>query len=119
MLLVLGASAWPLAPKLPSSPVFEQSAADIVAYFTDPKLFGLPSDDGHVLNLFNRNGAPNAINGTLSRWLQDKQERAANAGRPMRDLIVYYVGHGGFTPVEQAYFLALPQLKKATKAFLA
>jgi hypothetical protein len=108
LVVLLGASDWPSSPKLTSSPAFRQSAEDLLGYFTDPNGFNLPKDKLHLLNLFDFDGPPVELNRKLSEWLETAQQQAVQTGAPMRDLIVYYIGHGGFTPGgEQAYFLAL------------
>lgn len=108
LVLVLGRSEFPFSPKLTSSEIFSRTAAAVVRYLTDQHAFGLPNDEFHFLNLFNYDASPLDVNRRISKWLAEAQEHAATTGNPTRDLIVYYIGHGGFTPGgEQAYFLAL------------
>jgi len=106
--ILLGASRWPLHSKIDNKDAekaFFESAKGVVEYLTNPKLFKLPPDN--LLNLFDDDRSPNDINRRITTFLQTSQERASAAQRPIRDLLVYYIGHGGFTSGEQAYFLAL------------
>lgn len=104
LVVLLGASEWPRSPDLPSLENFRNSADDIENYFKQLP-FKIP--DGNLLNLVDDEGSPLEINNQLSDFVTKSQERASQAGKPIRDLIVYYVGHGGFTKGEQAYFLAI------------
>src|SRR5258708_35612301 len=105
LVVVLGASKWLLAPDLPASESFLTSAKELGVYFTDARGFGLPV--ANLLDLFDTERSPLEINRMLSTFLEEGQTRLAEAGTPVRDLIVYYVGHGGFTPRGKPYFLAL------------
>jgi hypothetical protein len=105
LVAILGASEWPSSPELPSSEAFRKSAQDFEAYFRGHP-FNLRPEN--LCYLFDHKGSPLEINRELSEFLTRAQERATRDGRPIRDLILYYVGHGGFTKGgDQAYFLAL------------
>ena len=114
MVVILGASSFPKA-NLPDSKAFRNAADSFVTYLTDKTLFSLPNDptdplsrDLHLFNRFDFDGSPLELNTQLTEWLRLSQSTAETMHSKMRDLIVYYVGHGGFTSGgEQAYFLAL------------
>src|SRR5712692_3594992 len=103
--IVLGASEWPLSPKLPKSKAFANSAKGFSIFLTAREGFNLPTKN--LLNLFDAGDAPNEINSSISTFLIKRQEELQKAGTPAKDVIAYYVGHGGFTPGEQKYFLAV------------
>jgi hypothetical protein len=102
---ILGASEFPHSPDLPPSEAFKKSAEDLEAYF---KGYPVKLPPENLCKLFDHTGTPVEINRVLSEFLSKAQERATQGGAPIRDLILFYVGHGGFTKGgEQAYFLAL------------
>jgi Caspase domain len=103
LVVILGASEFPFSD-LPSSEAFRKSAQDLEAYFRGHPFNVRPEN---LKSLFDHKGSPLDINRELSEFLTGAQERARRDGRPIRDLILYYVGHGGFTKSDQAYFLAL------------
>src|SRR6266567_7619350 len=90
LLILLGASSWPLSD-LPSSIAFENAVRDLQAYFlSDPNGFHLPKS--HVLDLFNSNDSGSDILNQISDFLRDRIVLTE-----VRDILVYFVGHGGIT----------------------
>jgi tetratricopeptide (TPR) repeat protein len=103
--LVFGASAWPDYPEFHPAPSFLRSAEGIIQY--------LHAADG--LNLPRRNIAlffddPDA-SPTLIRHMRDflrkRREETEARGFPISDLLLYYVGHGGFASDLNTFFLAI------------
>jgi hypothetical protein len=105
LVIVLGASKWPQAPNLPPSELFANSARHFTEFLTAEEGFNIPSKN--LLNLFDIEQSPNEIDSSISRFLIERQSELSSAGAPARDLLIYYVGHGGFTPDDQKYFLAV------------
>jgi Caspase domain len=103
--IVLGASKWPEAPNLPPSELFANSARHFTEFLTSEEGFNIPSKN--LLNLFDIEQSPNEIDSSISRFLIERQSELNSAGAPARDLLIYYVGHGGFTADDQKYFLAV------------
>lgn len=109
LVVLLGASAWPHYPGLSDLPAARYWATRLRTYFLDTAGFALPSEN--LLDLFDDEA--NAID--LLQQIEDfLQERLANSAA-MRDLIVYYAGHGNFAKGdvrrEATYYLALRSTK--------
>lgn len=102
--IVLGASEFPRAPNLTSGPFFTNSAADFRAYLTNQGGLGLQRSN--VLNLFNDSRSSSEMLEEIARFLLVAQSSATDGAKPS-DLIIYYVGHGGFSRDGQNYFLAV------------
>jgi len=108
--IVLGASKWPQSPNLPPSELFADSARHFANFLTAEEGFNIPSKN--LLILFDAEQPPNEIDSSVSKFLIERQSELSVAGTPVRDLIIYYVGHGGFTPDDQKYFLAIRTTRK-------
>lgn len=89
--VVLGAHDWTEAG-LGRAPSFRRSARRVVAYLYDPAGLGLDSE--LVLDLFDDPAGAGdqlaRVRDTLDMLLRERLE----AGRPVTDVLVYYVGHG-------------------------
>ena len=110
LLILLGASSWPLAAELQGSTAFENAVRNLQSYFlSDPNGFHLP--ERNVLNLFNSNDfGPDVLN-QISDFLRDRiTKKETNAD--VRDVLVYYVGHGGVTKDSSTFYLAIRRTKK-------
>lgn len=92
--LILGASAWPRAPRLEAAPSFAQSARDVAAYLTDPRGFALPRDN--LLDLFDLDAEAIEIQDRIAEFLAGTRARLEADGRKLRDIIIFYVGHGAY-----------------------
>jgi len=103
--IILGASHWPKYPAFADSPpaVFANSAAALREYLTDPNGFGLAP--GRLLDLFESPASASEIHQTIADFL--KRLASAPEGPGLSDLIVYYVGHGGFIGPDRRYFFAV------------
>ena len=102
--VILGASEFPYADALPASPAFVGSASAFTEYLKSEHGLGLT--DAQVLDLFDNDDNIIEQNDRLTEHLV----RNENAS----DLIIYYVGHGGFLP-DREYFLALRSTKRGAE----
>jgi hypothetical protein len=100
--VLLGACEWPKATQLPSSSLFKNSAAEFKRYLINPK--GLNVRPENILDLFDDPRAFGEIDGEIENFLD---ETAARFGEEIKDLVVYYTGHGAFTEGDQKYCLAV------------
>lgn len=101
--ILLGASAWPQSPKLASGEAFLNSALRFRSYVVSVIGHGVPKEN--VLDLFDDGRAPSEIDENIAGFLRERTKLMMDSNRPPRDLIVYYVGHGGF--IQDDYFLAV------------
>lgn len=103
--VLLGASAWPQSPKLASGEAFLNSALHFRNYLVSKTGHGMSREN--VLDLFDDTRAPSEIDESIANFLKERTKIMTESGRPPRDLIVYYVGHGGFVHPQNEYFLAV------------
>ena len=102
--IILGASEFPKANALPASPAFAGSASAFTDYLKSEH--GLRLADDQVLDLFDHDGNVIDQNDQLTEYLLRNQNAS--------DLVIYYVGHGGFLP-DREYFLALRSTKQGAE----
>jgi class 3 adenylate cyclase len=105
--IILGASEFPRAG-LSGGSSFCNSANDFRAYLLDPT--GLNLDKRDILDLFDDTGEPTDLLAQITDFLE--RSRNATEGNPTETLLLYYVGHGGFTPNGSEYFLAVRSTRK-------
>jgi hypothetical protein len=106
LVVLLGASEFPRHGSFTSNPAFAASAAALQAYFLDPQGFGLPSEN--LLPLFDVDAPLDEIDERIDTFLRERTHALTAGGSPARDVVLYYVGHGGFTGLRnEQYFLAL------------
>ncbi len=104
--VVLGASEWPEFDGLIGSTAFSNSARDLVQYFLASYGLGLAAD--HVLDLFDDDSAASLQNRRIGHFLKEHRAALLKNGSNVTDLLVVYIGHGGFVPNDRdSYFLAL------------
>ena len=110
--VVLGAHDWSEAG-LGRAPSFLRSARSIVRYLYDPAGLGL--DPELVLDLFDDTAAAGdqlaRMRDTLNVLLRARQE----TGRPVADVLVYYVGHG-YTDDQNQLSLLVRRSRQALEA---
>jgi hypothetical protein len=100
--ILLGASEFPKAESLfAPSPSFAASSRDFRAYLTEQEEFGLPREN--LLDLFDSSLSSSQMDEQVGLFLKARSQ-GENA---FRDVVVYYVGHGGFAGLDSDYFLAL------------
>src|SRR5260221_4798345 len=110
LLILLGASNWPFAAELQGSIAFENAVRNLQSYFlSDPNGFHLP--ERNVLNLFNSDDfGPDVLN-QISDFLRDRiTKKETNVD--VRDVLVYWVGHGGLTIASSIFYLAIRRTRK-------
>src|SRR5262249_15376293 len=60
-----------------------------------------------LLNLFNSNQSADDIDGEIGLFLEKRMTEMKQAGETARDLVVYFVGHGGFVGDDSDFYLAI------------
>src|SRR5579859_6086869 len=109
--ILLGASEWPFYPEFQQSQAFVDSANRLKTYLLDPQTFGLSSEN--LLDLFDADQSADDIDSAIGDFLDQRIAMMKTNGNPVRDLLVYYVGHGGFAGSESEYFLAIRRTRSA------
>lgn len=102
--VILGASEFPYADALSASRAFAGSASAFTEYLKSEH--GLRLAGAQVLDLFDNDDNVIEQNDQLTEHLLRNQNAS--------DLIIYYVGHGGFLP-DREYFLALRSTKRGAE----
>src|SRR2546421_10762670 len=105
LLMLLGASAWPFSPEFQSSEAFANAAQRIKAYFLHPGPFGLPGEN--LFDLFDSNHSPDELDVEIRQFLEQRMAAMQASGQAARDLLVYFVGHGGFVGHDDDFYLAI------------
>jgi Caspase domain len=106
LFVLLGASRWPKWRELEcpnGGAQFVDSAEGIRKYILDD--FGLPQEN--LLNLFDLDESPDEIDLRLAAFLNNRTAIAKERQTPITDLLVYYVGHGGFEGSTSDFYLAI------------
>jgi hypothetical protein len=113
--IILGASEFPKSKSLASNPAFASSSKKFKEYLIDSTGFGLPTEN--LLDLFDTTNPPSSIDEIVTEFINERLSELRNRGTPAQDVLLYYVGHGGFTDDGRAeYFLALYNTNDAHKA---
>jgi WD40 repeat protein len=105
LLILLGASAWPFSPEFQSSEAFANAARRIKAYFLNPQLFGLPTEN--LLDLFDSDKSADELDVTIGQFIKQRMDALKVSDNPARDLLLYFVGHGGFVGRDSDFYLAI------------
>src|SRR3989440_843093 len=111
LVILLGASAWPNSPGFQPSPAFVHAAQGFKYYVLDPQGFGLSTSN--LLDLFD---APLSASDQLERlgsFLEQRTQALKAANQAVRDVVVYFVGHGGFVGSSADFYL-LPRRANAS-----
>ena len=101
LVIILGVSQCPRAPKLQPLPQCANSAIDFEHYIRSS--LAIPREN--ILTLFNSPAAASDQLDQIEDWLA--QSTTASFDGSPSDLIIYYTGHGGFSRNDQSYFLAI------------
>jgi hypothetical protein len=104
--IVIGASKFEKSPGLNRAGFYE-SASDFIAYLLDEKLFALPSRN--LLNLFDSKLSPGDHLETICDFLEGYLRQAPG---DTNDIVIFYVGHGGFVGLNAEYFLTIATTKE-------
>lgn len=109
LLILLGASAWPLFPEFQSSGAFANAARGLKAYFLDPQQFGLPTEN--LLDLFDSNRSPDELDVEIGQFLERRITTMKATGKATRDVLLYFAGHGGFVGRDSDFYLAIQRTR--------
>src|SRR5215831_15808787 len=93
LVIIVGASEFPKWPSL-SNETFRRSAHGFKDYLLHKNGFGLP--EKNLFDLFDRGDAAMVQYEEVETFLQTRIRELAKTKCAARDLILYYVGHGGF-----------------------
>jgi hypothetical protein len=102
--IVLGASEWPAFPEFHAAPAFRHSAYRIADYLRDRE--GLNLSPRNVKVLFDSFDDGPEILRQMWDFIRDRRRDLTTLGSPATDLLLYYVGHGGFSE-NDAFFLSI------------
>ncbi len=103
--ILLGASAWPHSPDFHGSVAFDNVARGFRAYLLNPRHFGLPEEN--FCDLFDTEQGPDKIDRSIRSFLDQRTSAMRQMGNAPRDLLFYFVGHGGFAGRKSEYYLAV------------
>ncbi|MBC8739821.1 hypothetical protein F6X40_24210 [Paraburkholderia sp. UCT31] len=106
--ILLGASQFPEHGGYEANPSFLRSKQDFRAYLQDADN-GLGIPDENILDLFDSNELPPLQLVAIGDFL-DGFSQLSQPGE-LRNLIVYYVGHGFFCGMQQEYHLAVASIR--------
>src|SRR5512135_1195363 len=105
LLILLEASEWPQFPEFQSSKAFANAARRLKAYFLNPQPFGLPAEN--LLDLFDSEKDADELDVEISQFLERRLIDMKKAGHPARDLLLYFIGHGGFVGHDSDLYFAI------------
>ena len=111
LVILLGASAWPRSPELDASIAFANAANDLKAYFLDPQNFHLPQEN--LLDLFDSDYYADAMDEEIAQFLHRHiVEKKAKSGSVAKDVLVYFIGHGGIPEGDSDLYLTIRRTRK-------
>ncbi len=105
LLILLGASAWPFMPEFQRSEAFANAARRLKAYFLNPRPFGLPVEN--LLDLFDSEKSADELDVAIGQFLGQRSAAMKVTGNAARDLLLYFIGHGGFVGRDSDFYLAI------------
>ena len=105
LVLILGASQYPKSKKIFSSETFRHSAESFRDYLLDDDGYNLPASN--LKYLFNDQRTNSQIDEEVANFLNNRKNELKQENVNVKDILVYYVGHGGFKKVGSDYFLAI------------
>lgn len=111
--IILGASEWPNLEGLPKSTTFRNSASAVAHYLVRSTGLGLPYS--HVLDLFDDDGPNTGQLQAIEEFLRSHTSAVGDA-KNLRNLLVYYVGHGAFVGPGREYILAIRSTRSSENA---
>lgn len=112
LIVILGACEWPSYPQLGSSKAFRNSAEHLIRYFMSSTFFNLPEQN--ILNLFNTDASASEILHAVADFINKRKDDSVTNGLRISNLIIYYVGHGGFVGGSSHYYLAVKSTRQST-----
>ncbi len=105
LVVLLGASEWPLLPGFQRSEAFANAAKELSAYFLEPRQFGLPPEN--LLDRFNADKSADDLDAEIGQFLEQRIEAMKATDYTAKDVLLYYVGHGGFVGYNSDFYLAI------------
>ena len=102
--ILLGASEFPSSKTLEPARAFRESHDGLLHCLLDVDLFNIPPED--VLDLFDSDLSSTAIDASISAWLTG-YSAPDDTSAVATNLLIHYVGHGGFRDDSQEYYLAI------------
>lgn len=106
LVIILGASEFPKAiNRLSPSVAFLNSANGLKDYLLSSVGFDLPEQN--LLYLFDSPDPSSQIDEKVRDFLLERITQPSVSEKIIRDVLVYYVGHGGFSGGGSEYFLAI------------
>ncbi len=107
LVVLLGASAWPDSPDLVESGAYVFAKHGFKSYLRDSRGFGLPEEN--ILDLFDKDMSAADQLDALRFFLKERREALLATGQAVRDVLIYFVGHGGFADDASYEFCLLPR----------
>ncbi len=103
LVTLLGASSWPNSPGFQASNAFVRAAQGFRDCILDPHGFGLPA--ANLLDLFDALASASDQLEMLGSFLEQRAQTLKAANQAVRDVLVYFVGHGGFAGPSADFYL--------------
>src|SRR5687767_3005418 len=103
LVVILGASQFPKISQVCENKAFKRSAEDFKAYLLDKQAFALPNNN--LLDLFDSKEPTTEQDEHIRTFIQKRIKELKDSNIPATDLVLYYVGHGGFFSPNDQYFL--------------
>jgi peptidoglycan hydrolase-like protein with peptidoglycan-binding domain len=103
--LIFGASRWPDCPKFQDAPSLERSADAFIHYLRSEQGLRLPLRN--IKSLFNSYDDPAEQLDQARAFVMRQREQSDERGQPIRDLIIYYAGHGDFEGEHRDFYLTI------------
>lgn len=115
LVVILGASQFPNIKLFKANPAFKTSAKAFRHYLLSSNGFDLPKEN--LLDLFNIADSPSDVDERIADFLKVRSQALSISGKSLLDVLVYYVGHGGFTDDGgyPEYFLTLLNTREEQK----
>jgi hypothetical protein len=105
LVIMIGAGAWPNSPGFQESEAFVHAAQGFRNYLLDTHGLGLPV--ANLLDLFDAQISSSDQLELLGSFLEERTQALKTANQAARDLLVYFVGHGGFAGPSADFYLLL------------
>lgn len=108
--IILGASDFSRA-ELTSDSAFRESAQAFRQYLIGGSGLGLPREN--ILDLFDNDSSSSSIDEQIHEFLASRASALKAESQDVSDVVIYYTGHGLFTPPSDTYALALRYTTRA------
>jgi endonuclease G len=115
IVILLGASDYPKEPDLPGAESF-RFAADAIRACLMESYFSEEGGISRMLDLFDTEMDGPSIDNCIAEYLVEQIDGKAEGARPT-DLLVFYIGHGGFRDASSEYYLAIRTTQKRNRYF--